>query len=347
MVEKQGVLLLGHGSRLESANECLFELAELVQGYLRTRVFPVFFQFRQPSLEEGVSQLIKEGIKKIIIVPVFLFPGVHVNEDLPQAIARLHAKLKGEIQLHITPVLGPDPRIAEILAEKVYAAGGFVDSGESFADDYLLDPREIVAQSRKLVEQAIGYKTLKEKFSDNQGEIVRRVVHSTGDVVTASLLRFHPQAVDVGIAALSQGTVLFCDVEMVKAGINRVALEELGVKAVCYSHHPEVKIMAQKNNVTRALMAVRLFCDQFQDKVIVIGNSPTALVELLQQSEQGIKPKLIIGVPVGFVGAAEIKARLANQSVPYITMLGPRGGSSVAVAIVNALLALARGQAGL
>lgn len=340
-MERQGVLLLGHGSRRNVANDGLLKLAELLQENLGMRVLPAFFQFGRPSLAEGVARFVEDGVDRIIIVPAFLFPGVHIEKDIPEEIDGLKAVYGEKVQLIVAPCLGPDPRIAEILGERVRAAAGLDLDGE------LVNPQDIVARSRNLIEEIVGCEAFQKRFPGSQGEVVRRVVHATGDPGAAYLLRFHPQAIDAGIAALRRGALLFADVRMVKAGINLGALRELKGRVVCYTHHPRVKAIAQAEGLTRALVAVRLFRELLQDNVVVIGNAPTALAEVLRQASQGIRPALVIGTPVGFVGAAEVKARLADQSIPYITMIGSKGGSAVAVAIVNALLALARGQAGL
>ncbi|MDH7577375.1 MAG: precorrin-8X methylmutase [Bacillota bacterium] len=349
---ERGVLLLGHGSRRGAANAGLEVLGGLVQECLGIRTLPVFFQFGKPDLAGGVARLASEGVKEIIIVPVFLFPGVHLEEDVPEVVAGIKARYGEEIRFWVTPCLGPDPRLAEIIVERVRAVNGFSPEGsgpgahQAGAWD-LTDPGVITARSRDLIEEFLGEEFFRRRFPGPEGEVVRRVVHATGDPSVAYLLRFHPEAVEAGLRALRRGALLFTDVRMVKAGINRAVLRDLGGRAVCLIHHPRVRLLAGSQGLTRALVAVRLFRELLQDSIVVVGNAPTALAEVIRQLEQGFRPALIIGTPVGFVGAAEVKARLVRQKVPYLTMVGPQGGSTVAVAIVNALLALARGQAGL
>lgn len=348
-MRKQGILLLGHGSRRGVANAGLQMLAGLVQGNLGMRVVPAFFQFGQPSLAEGLAQLVQEGVRKVIILPAFLFPGVHLEKDIPEEVASLKAQYGEEVQMTIAPCLGPDPRLAEILEERMRAMGDFnnCNNPQRTGDADLVNPLEITGRSRALIAGFFGIKEFQRRFPGDVGEVVCRVVHATGNPNSAYLLRFHPQALAAGVAALRRGVLLFVDVRMVKMGIDRRALRELGGKAVCFTHHSRVRAAARSQGLTRALVAVRLFRDLLKDNIVVIGNAPTALAEVLRQVAQGVKPALIIGTPVGFVGASEAKTQLANQDVPYVTMVGPQGGSTVAVAIVNALLALARGRAGL
>jgi len=349
---KKGVLLLGHGSRRSAANAGLRALGELVQESLGMRALPVFFQFSKPTLAEGVARLASEGVNEIIIVPVFLFPGVHLERDVPEAVANLAAQYGNKPRLILTPGLGGDPRLAEIIVERVQAAAGFGCDGNlpgrpDAGGQDLIEPGAITARSRELIEEFLGEEFFERRFPGAAGEVVRRAVHATGNPHLAYLLRFPPAAVDSGIAALRRGALLFTDVRMVKMGINRAGLQELGGRAVCMIHHPRVRALARAQGLTRALAAVRLFRELLQDSIVVVGNAPTALAEVLRQIEQGLKPALIIGTPVGFVGAAEVKARLMGQKIPYLTLIGPQGGSTVAAAMANALLALARGRAGL
>ncbi len=347
----RGILLLGHGSRRNAANAELQALAGLVEAGLGMRVLPVYFQFERPNLADEVERLVSEGIEEIIVVPALLFPGIHMREDIPAVLKELEARYGGRVRFLLTEGFGPDPRLSEIVVERVHTAiSGLTDDGavavEPAGSADLTDPAGITSRSRSLIEEALGLHYL-ERFPHREGEIVRRVVHAMGNPDAAHLLRFHPEAVDAGLAAIRKGAVLFTDVRMVKMGINRAALKGFGGRVVCMTHHPGVRALALEQGLTRSMVAVRAFNELLKDNVAVIGNAPTALAEVIRQSQAGFRPALIVGTPVGFVGAAEVKARLSGQDVPYITMIGHQGGSTVAVSIVNALLALAQGRAGL
>ncbi len=387
---KRGILLLGHGSRRSTANLGLVTLAELVQAGLGMRVLPAYFQFERPNLADTVERFVNEGVTEIVVVPALLFPGVHLKEDIPAALGELEARYGERVRLILTEGFGPDPRLAEIVVERVHAAvAGMPEDGaapgppcraprpqasvpvpvgrarlatlaikvaldpagcplgaEGAEQDGLTDPEHITSRSRSLIESSLGLHYL-EQFPPREGEIVRRVVHAMGNPDAAHLLRFHPAAVEAGLAAIRAGATLFTDVRMVKMGINRAALRGYGGRVVCMTHHPRTTALAKEQGLTRSMMGVRAFRQLLTGGVAVIGNAPTALAEVLRQSEAGFRPALIVGTPVGFVGAAEAKARLAGQEVPYITMIGNQGGSTVAVSVVNALLALAAGRPGL
>lgn len=348
---KTGIILLGHGSRRDAANSGLKRLACLVQAGLGVRVMPAFFQFGRPSLQDVVEGLVGEGVEDFIVVPAFLFFGMHLEHDVPETLDQINARFGHRLRFCLTPCLGADPRLAEIISDRIRSACAVlpdrVESGGRNTGRELTDPDAIAAYSRLLIEENLGSDFLRERFSDQEGEVVRRVVHAMGNPSVVGLIRFHPEAMGAGLSALKRGVLLFTDVRMVKIGINRNALRELGGRAVCLTHHPQVCRIARKEGLTRAIVAVRHYQDLWRDQIVVVGNAPTALAEVLRLSAQGVRPALIIGTPVGFVGAAEVKARLVSQDVPYITLLGSQGGSAAAVAVVNAMLSLARGRAGL
>ncbi|MCX5779760.1 MAG: precorrin-8X methylmutase, partial [Firmicutes bacterium] len=170
--------------------------------------------------------------------------------------------------------------------------------------------------------------------------VVKRVIHTTGDPGIIEHIKFHPGAAQAGREALRQGKNVFTDVNMLKAGINRKKLRSYGGEVYCSIAEPEIVAAAQDWQITRAAASMRLFAKRLDGAVIAIGNAPTALFEVMDMIEKGIaRPALIIGTPVGFVGAAESKDLLAAANlVPYITVTGTRGGSPIAVSMINALL---------
>ena len=119
---KRGILLLGHGSRRSTANLGLVTLAELVQAGLGMRVLPAYFQFERPNLADTVERFVNEGVTEIVVVPALLFPGVHLKEDIPAALGELEARYGERVRLILTEGFGPDPRLAEIVVERVHAA---------------------------------------------------------------------------------------------------------------------------------------------------------------------------------------------------------------------------------
>ena len=149
-----------------------------------------------------------------------------------------------------------------------------------------------------------------------------------------------PDAVQKGIEALDNGADIYTDVEMVRTGISKPALKIRGNEVHCLIKDENVAKMAKELGVTRSIAAMRTFGKQLEGQIVAIGNAPTALYEVLRLAlEEGIKPALIIGIPVGFVGAAESKDYLMEVSpVPYITVKGNKGGSPIAASVCNALL---------
>ncbi len=178
--------------------------------------------------------------------------------------------------------------------------------------------------------------------------IVRRIVHTTGDPAVASLLRIHSDAVSAGIDALLAGRPVLTDVKMLAAGINRKLAGRLGCDVICAIEEPTTLALASDRGLTRSAAAIVALKDTIPGSVVAIGNAPTALFALMDLMDEGLEPPaLIIGTPVGFVGAAESKKELVERTgraVPFITLEGNRGGSAIAVAAVNALLVLATGD---
>ena len=195
----------------------------------------------------------------------------------------------------------------------------------------ILDPKKIEERSFEIIEGLLGNL----KLPRDQREVVKRVIHSTTDLNYAKELKFHPKAISSGLAAIRRGADIICDVSMVKAGIK--------ARARCLINEKDVVKDAARLNIARAILAMRRAVRFMDGAIIAIGNAPTALFEVCNMvEEKKAKPALIIGVPVGFVGALEAKKRLLGIGVPYITNTSTKGGSSVAAAITNALLKLAQ-----
>ncbi len=202
-----------------------------------------------------------------------------------------------------------------------------------------LNPVAIEEESFRLIDEALSTRAL--PFPDKCLPLVKRAIHATGDLSLAKDFVFHPRAIEAGLSALRAGAKVICDVKMVAAGINRRLLEALGGSLFCFIDDEEVIREARARGLTRALVAMEKGLSLPGEKIFVVGNAPTALLPLLSVMDGPNPPALVIGVPVGFVGAAEYKERLARRKSPFITLKGSRGGSPVAVSLMNALLKLA------
>lgn len=179
-------------------------------------------------------------------------------------------------------------------------------------------------------------------FPENTAPVVKRVIHTTADFDYARNLHFTPGAVAAGIAALRSGTPIVTDTTMALAGISKPGLAKLGTTALCYVADPEVAAAAKQQGTTRAVAAVHKAAAAYPGAILAVGNAPTALLTIADQIETGLRPALVIGVPVGFVNVVESKERLfavcQECGVPAIVAMGRKGGSTVAAAICNALV---------
>ncbi len=201
---------------------------------------------------------------------------------------------------------------------------------------FIQDPAEIEARSMALIAPYLEELKLDEAHT----KIFSRVIHAAGDPDYANHIQIHSQAVDAAIDAIRGGADIFCDVEMVRTGISKKTLAQYGGQVQCLIADSQVAAMAKEQGITRSMAAFRTFGHQLDGAVVAVGNAPTALFELFRlMEEEKVRPAVVIGVPVGFVGAAESKDLLAEKSnAPYITVLGNKGGSPIAASIVNALL---------
>lgn len=177
--------------------------------------------------------------------------------------------------------------------------------------------------------------------------VVRRVIHTTADFEYAETLRFTPKAVERGTAALRGGAPIVTDTNMARAGVSQPALARLGGQVHCFMADGEVAAAARAAGTTRAVAAMEKAAREYPGAVLAVGNAPTALFKLCELLEAGLRPALVIGVPVGFVNVVESKERLLDAclrwDVPAIVAMGRKGGSTVAAAVCNALLYTAAG----
>lgn len=172
--------------------------------------------------------------------------------------------------------------------------------------------------------------------------VVKRVIHTTADFDYAENLRFTPGAAAAGVAAMRAGAVVITDTNMALAGISKPGLRKLGCEAVCYMADPAVAEAAKQAGTTRAVAAMHRAAREHPGAILAIGNAPTALLTIAEEMEAGLRPALVIGVPVGFVNVVESKevlfAACERYGVPAIAAMGRKGGSNVAAAICNALI---------
>jgi precorrin-8X/cobalt-precorrin-8 methylmutase len=208
--------------------------------------------------------------------------------------------------------------------------------------DYLRDPDEIERQSFVQIRQLTDLS----RFDADQQQVAMRLVHTAGDPDIVHDLQFSPGAVEAGLAALAQNADVLCDIEMVSHGVSKRYLRG---QVRCFLNAPEVADRARQLGETRTMAAMTEWPLHMVGTIVAIGNAPTALFRLLELLDGGApRPALIIGMPVGFINAAESKQALwevaaSEFQTPCITLLGRRGGSSLAAATLNALARMACG----
>ncbi len=202
--------------------------------------------------------------------------------------------------------------------------------------DFYKDPQGIERRSMEIIAPYLAeYHLTQEEI-----KIYSRVIHASGDPEYAPILKISDGAVAAAKKVLRGGCDIYTDVEMVRTGINKRRLKEFGGDVHCLIADAKVASLAKEKAITRSMAAMRTFGAALDGAVLAIGNAPTALFEVLNiMQETDVRPSLIVGVPVGFVGAAESKEHLMQTSpVPYITVRGNKGGSPIAAAIINAVL---------
>ena len=211
--------------------------------------------------------------------------------------------------------------------------------------DYVVDPKAIEKNSFEMIRKLTDLDGL----DQSQQQVVMRIVHSVGMPEVADKVKFSANACESGQAALAAGKAILCDVEMVKQGITKRMIQQ---PPLCFLNDPQTVELAKTSGETRSMAALKLWGDDLAGSIVVIGNAPTALYRLLEMIEQDNereggkngknKPALIIGMPVGFIGAAESKQALwdvhERLGIECITLLGNQGGSAVSSATCNALL---------
>ena len=178
-------------------------------------------------------------------------------------------------------------------------------------------------------------------FNPDEYQVVRRIIHATGDFEFLKNVRFGNGAVRAGLEAIRTGKNILVDVNMALMGVSATILEKFGGRVICRIGQEETAALAAEQGLTRSEAAImRAVSDNIG--IVAIGNAPTALLKTMELVENGLfAPDLVVGVPVGFVNAAESKEILVTKPWPFITTLGSKGGTPVAVAAVNALLRLA------
>lgn len=314
--------MVSHGSTRQVVNEGFISLVNRIAARVGSRILPTFFSLAEPNIEQQIALLAGEGVRRILLMPYFLYSGQHVFRDIPKLLEECRVKYP-DITLEVLPSLEGEVALEDIVADRLMPL-------VSLPQPLPTEGAAIEQRSHEIIESQIGPSL---PANPVERAIVRRVIHATADFSFARSMRIHPNAVADGLAALAAGKPVICDVKMLQAGITRHRGETL-----CAISDPEVIRLARDRKCTRATAAMEFLGDRLDGAVVAIGNAPTALWKIMEMVRQGgPRPALIVGLPVGFVGAQESKQALHQSGLCHITNLSPRGGSPAAAAAVNAL----------
>lgn len=327
---KDRILLIGHGSPKKEANN-----VEIIGRLLHQAVHPLctgncvkvaYLQFVEPNLMSAIQECVNDGAKKLIIHPFFLSSGMHVTKDIPEIIDEARNRYP-EVDFYYSEPLGVHQKLVEIVLDRIYSINGIRASDiEKRSFDIITDEDDFSG------------------IPSEQLPIIKRVIHATADFEFKNTMVFHPDAISAGINAIRAGKDILTDVEMVRTGINKNLLGEWGGKVICNIQNMQQDDAEHKTRAERGIEEA--LKDNNNIGIVAVGNAPTALlkvIELLSKPHLGQNGEmLVIGVPVGFVNAIESKMLLSAQNFPFITNCARKGGTPVAVAIVNALLKMAK-----
>jgi precorrin-8X/cobalt-precorrin-8 methylmutase len=325
----ENIILVGHGSPKRDANNI-----ELIGRLLHGAIHPncsnncvkvAYLQFAEPTITDAIKECVLFGAKKITIHPYFLSSGMHVTKDIPEIIEEAKA-VYPHIEFVYTEPLGIHEKLVQVIIERIHSANG-------------LRPEDIEEKSFEIISDELDLSDVPKE----QLPIIKRVIHATADFEFKNTLLFHPDAIKAGIEAIKSGKDILTDIEMIKTGISKRLLNPYGGKVICNINDPDVIKASKETGKTRAEIAIEKALNKNSNiGIIAIGNAPTALLKVIEifnnSSLVTHHSSLVIGVPVGYVKALESKTLLAAQKFPFITNLSRKGGTPVAVAIVNALL---------
>lgn len=339
------VLLIGHGSSDRNAHDAFVHTAEAVRPRYRN-VNYCFLELDSPNIEEGVMQAVAKRPQALLMMPYFLHRGAHIKRDVVNDVAAALEKAHFKDSAYLARHLGVDDKLVNLIIERAKEVENRQGPDGSFgtATGRSMTERafDIEKRSFEIIDSEVDPH---HGYSSMQWPIVRRVIHATADFDFAGKggLLFHERAIESAFSAIKNKCTIVTDVDMVLAAINKKSLSDLGLKAACYISDRQVAEEAKRLGKTRSEMAMRHAAKEMEGGIVVVGNAPTALLELVAMSREGVKPALVVGIPVGFVSAPESKEALARtKGLPFITNVGRKGGSPAASSIINALLLLYR-----
>jgi precorrin-8X/cobalt-precorrin-8 methylmutase len=325
--QRTGILIVSHGSPRAETNRRFEALVARIAARLGSAdVLGTFFSIARPNIPDQVAALAGRGVRRIVLMPYFLGEGQHVSKDIP-ALLDVCRRSFPDVTLEVLPTLEDEPALEDLVVDRLLS---YADPTETLEEAAAIQRRSFEIIDRQLADWPATDEAAR--------SVIRRVIHATADVSYARTLRFHPEAVARGRAALAERRLIVCDVKMLQAGITRTQSEVL-----CTIDWDEAALRAKQRSMTRAAAAIEIVGPRLEGCIVAVGNAPTALVKVIELARSGgPRPALVVGLPVGLVGARESKLALMASDLCYITNTTARGGSPVAAAVINAL-ALAEG----
>lgn len=340
-----GIVLVGHGSRYPNHEKVIERLARSLRTKANHTIETTSLGFSKFGILDAVSSVAAKGARKILIFPLFAAPGAHTLRDIPHLLGlrtgetrRFVASEGREVEVvYLSPLLS-NHRIMEFIAEEIlqttrefetYGRSSTSPAGEEIFGESMETIRDVA-------KEALG------KFTARYTPLVERVIHATADPSIVEDLHIDEGAVEAALDAIKAGADIITDIRMVQAGIRQDKLRYFGSMVTNYLADKRTHLYAKthKSTLTEASMSTAVE-DGIDGDIIVIGDSPTATLYLATTiRELKLKPATIIATPVGFIKAAESKERIEELTIPSITIRGRRGGSTIAVAIINSIISM-------
>ena len=370
------LVLVGRGTTDPDANGEVAKFARMIEeGMGFGAAYVCYSGSAKPLVSDGLRAAARLGYARLVVVPLFLFDGVLVKRIYDAADAL--QQREPELEVLKAAYLGVHPHVADVMLERAReAVAGLTETNCALCkyrvqivgfEEQVGEPqRAHHLQARGLLEKAAPAEKSQAAFApylphpieaesfriiaagrDWSGfpeahlTVLQRLVHTSGDFHAVDDIFISPGAIETGIRALLRCKRVVTDVTMVQTGLKRALLEQLGMTTWCGVHDRETALMADAHGITRSAAGIRRAWEKFgNDIVLAIGDAPTAIMEATRLiREQGWRPQLVIGLPVGFVGTCEAKQELKRcLQVPRISNSGTRGGSPWAASVVNGLM---------
>ncbi|MBW0001176.1 MAG: precorrin-8X methylmutase [Verrucomicrobia bacterium] len=366
------LVVVGRGTTDPDANSDVSKLARMLEEGLGLGAsFVCYAGTARPSVAEGLRLAARLGLPRIVVAPFLLFTGVLLKR-VHAAADELAQRSRGHEVLKCDP-LGADSHLADAFLERAaesvegmaamncslckyrvqiigyeqevgtpqrghhfhVRAGAADERPEKAGPQFELHPIE--RKSFEIIAAARDWST----FPEAERDVLKRLVHTTGDTGIVEDVFISAGALEAGLRALARRCPIATDVTMVQSGLRRTLLERFGIETFCAVHDEETRLLAAATGCTRSAAGIRRAWERFgNETVLAIGDAPTAVEETVRLvREHRWRPQLVIGLPVGFVGTRECKDQLRRcVHIPRITNRGTRGGSPWAAAVVNALL---------